>query len=233
MNKEFLKMQKLAGVITEAQYNQKKSLIENKIINADQALKNSEIQAAGEKLADNPTLLQKAIKDLEKLNINKATLEKIAQAYKNGKDISNTIDDETKNIVNKLDEIDSPEKYSTKQGLQGAALGGLTSGVVGGLLPTLTAGQDLSTPQTMIAAAISAVVLGIAGAIGGYKAAKKSAEDDYKYKALKLIKQFGSKEKAIQHVKDELEKRKQQLPQLGYSGEMEYTSTIQALNDLK
>ena len=30
MNKEFLKMQKLAGVITETQYNQKKSLIENK-----------------------------------------------------------------------------------------------------------------------------------------------------------------------------------------------------------
>ena len=29
MNKEFLRMQKLAGVITESQYNKKKSLIEN------------------------------------------------------------------------------------------------------------------------------------------------------------------------------------------------------------
>jgi hypothetical protein len=29
MNKEFYKMQKLAGIITEAQYNEKKSLIEN------------------------------------------------------------------------------------------------------------------------------------------------------------------------------------------------------------
>jgi len=233
MSKEFLKMQKLAGVITESQYNHKLNLVENEIVNADQALKNSKIQAAGEKLASDPTLLQKAIKDLEKLNIDKATLEKIAQAYKAGKDISNAIDSETKNTVNKLDEIDSPEKYATKQGLGGAAIGGLTSGAIGSILPTFAGGSDLSTPQGMIAAAISAVVLGIAGAVGGYKAAKKSAEDDYKYKALKLMKQFGNKEKAIKHVKDELEKRKQQLPQLGYSGEMEYTLTIQALNDLK
>jgi len=31
MSKEFLKMQKLAGVITESQYNQKKSLIESQL----------------------------------------------------------------------------------------------------------------------------------------------------------------------------------------------------------
>ena len=31
MNKEFLKMQKLAGLITEAQYNQKISLIETQL----------------------------------------------------------------------------------------------------------------------------------------------------------------------------------------------------------
>jgi len=35
MNNEFLKMQKLAGVITEAQYNQKKVLVENIKINYD------------------------------------------------------------------------------------------------------------------------------------------------------------------------------------------------------
>jgi hypothetical protein len=49
MNKEFLKMQKLAGVITEAQYNKEKSLIENQL---NEAL-NKDIKAFGQDLDKN------------------------------------------------------------------------------------------------------------------------------------------------------------------------------------
>ena len=53
MNKEFLKMQKLAGLITESQYNEKKSLIEN------QELSSTEISNRIKSLEQNPEFKKK------------------------------------------------------------------------------------------------------------------------------------------------------------------------------
>lgn len=76
MNKEFLKMQKLAGVITEAQYNEKKSLIENELtpekavqqaISLAPKIENSpEFNDLAQKVANDPKLISQLEKALQK-----------------------------------------------------------------------------------------------------------------------------------------------------------------------
>ena len=58
----FLKMQKLAGVITEAQYNSKKRLIENEVtkeITPEEAAQM--VAAKADELKNNPTIIQNII----------------------------------------------------------------------------------------------------------------------------------------------------------------------------
>ena len=86
MNKEFLKMQKLAGVITEAQYNQKKSLIENEVTN------NPVVQKIEKKAFDffnQPQVAAVLKKELDKLTPEKkAELAKTIMKEGEGNDFS-------------------------------------------------------------------------------------------------------------------------------------------------
>ena len=74
INESFLKMQKLAGVITEAQYNQKKSLIENQVTN------NPVVQKLEKKAFD--FINQPQVAALLKKEIDKLSPEKKAELAK-------------------------------------------------------------------------------------------------------------------------------------------------------
>jgi len=81
INESFLKMQKLAGVITEAQYNQKKRLVENQeeltpeevakdiADNTDQLKSNSKLNAIADKIANDPKAVEELNKIMSKFNI--------------------------------------------------------------------------------------------------------------------------------------------------------------------
>jgi len=122
---EAKRFKKLAGLINESQLNEE-------VKSVDQALDNSKVQAAGEKLAQDPALLQKGIDQLSKLGIDKNTLMKAAQAHSSGKDVGNIIDDKIETATEKVNELESPGNLLA--GL-GAVLGGLS--LAGGGLPLL------------------------------------------------------------------------------------------------
>ena len=89
INESFLKMQKLAGVITEAQYNQKKRLIENQLNEeelspekaaqmaltvVDKAENDSAINALAANIAKDPKKAQELMGFLKQQGINPASL---------------------------------------------------------------------------------------------------------------------------------------------------------------
>jgi hypothetical protein len=101
INESFLKMQKLAGVITEAQYNQKKRLIENEVtkeITPEEAAQM--VAAKTDELKNNPTIKKIAanlIKDP------KAKKQLIDLAKKSGIDVGAISENENiKDIIYKL-----------------------------------------------------------------------------------------------------------------------------------
>jgi hypothetical protein len=79
LNESFLKMQKLAGVITENQYNEKKSLVENQLNEFDL---NTAMKASPERHSYNDVL--EVIKSYE----NEDMLDKFMGEFPQGKDIS-------------------------------------------------------------------------------------------------------------------------------------------------
>jgi hypothetical protein len=79
INESFLKMQKMAGVITEAQYNQRKSLVENQLNEFDL---NTAMKASPERHSYNDVL--EVIKSYE----NEDMLDKFMGEFPQGKDIS-------------------------------------------------------------------------------------------------------------------------------------------------
>ena len=140
VNEEFRRMQKLAGIINENETN----IVEP-------VLDNSKVQSVGKELTNDPALLQKAMEKLNKLGIDKATIEKAAQAYSSGQEVGNIIDDKI---------IDASEKLN--EDWKGA-LGGL---VGGGMLGTLMAGTLGNAPDA-IAMLVGAVIVGLAGTLIG------------------------------------------------------------------
>jgi hypothetical protein len=140
LNEEFRRMQKLAGIINENETN----IVEP-------VLDNSKVQSVGKELTNDPALLQKAMEKLNKLGIDKATIEKAAQAYSSGQEVGNIIDDKI---------IDASEKLN--EDWKGA-LGGL---VGGGMLGTLMAGTLGNAPDA-IAMLVGAVIVGLAGTLIG------------------------------------------------------------------
>ena len=129
--KEAKRMQQLAGIINESQLN------EEEIKSVDQALNNPKVQAASEKLMQDPALLQKAIGELTKLGIDKNTLVKAAQSYKAGQSVDNIIEPKVEKITTTLKEEErfshpdlSPEDLKAA-GKGGAKVGGALGAVVG------------------------------------------------------------------------------------------------------
>ena len=153
---ELKRMQQLAGLITESQLNEE-------VKSVDQALDNSKVQAAGEKLAQDSALLQKGIDQLSKLGIDKNILIKAAQAHSSGKDVGNIVDDKIEIATEKVNELSGSKDAGNLMAGLGAVLGGLS--IAGGGLPLL----------------VGAVILGLAGAgaatIGGMKDYKSQQQE--------------------------------------------------------
>jgi len=144
---EAKRMQQLAGLITESQLNEE-------VKSVDQALDNSKVQAVGEKLAQNPALLQKAMGELSKLGIDKNTLVKAAQAYKAGQSVDSIIEPKITAATEKINEIsfdDDTIPNVKRAGGFGAILGAMGAGLAG------------SSPSG-IAMLAGAVILGLIGA---------------------------------------------------------------------
>jgi hypothetical protein len=127
MNKEFLYMQKLAGLITESEY---KAKIEEKetpqltVSDIEKLKQDPKIQAFAKKLAQNPKELQKAKEFLDKAGINvglNESLENLSQGELN----------KAMDFVSSLNE---DEGTGLGLGFLGA-LGGLISSFVPGVLP--------------------------------------------------------------------------------------------------
>lgn len=170
--KEAKRMQQLAGIINESQLN------EEEIKSVDQALNNPKVQAASEKLMQDPALLQKAIGELTKLGIDKNTLVKAAQSYKAGQSVDNIIEPKVEKITTTLKEEErfshpdlSPEDLKAA-GKGGAKVGGALGAVVG-----LLGGGIIGT-AAFPAALVTAAILGALGAIQGSISAKRSTYND-------------------------------------------------------
>lgn len=162
---EAKRFQKLAGIITEAELNEE-------VKSVDQALDNSKVQTASEKLAQDPSLLQKAIGELAKLGIDKNTLVKAAQAHKAGQSVDNIIEPKVEKASVALKEADfshpdiSPEELKAA-GKGGAKVGGALGAVVGLL------GVGIIGTAAFPLALVTAAVLGALGAAQGSISAKR------------------------------------------------------------
>ena len=143
---EAKRFQKLAGIITESQLNEEEAK------SVDQVLDNSKVQAAGEKLAQDPALLQKVMGELAKLGIDKNTLVKAAQAHKAGQSVDNIIKPKVAAASEKLNEI-SKDTLSNMKGFGG--MGTFIGTMMGGMIGNHPSG---------IAMLAGAVVLGLIGA---------------------------------------------------------------------
>ena len=160
MNKEYLRMQKLAGVITEGQYKEK--LEESKIENiADEIADNPKLDQILSKLS--PEKLEKMSNELKQLGITPETS-------------NNKIVDKVEDIEDKT--IDENEK-STKEKVA-SVLSGIGTGLIGSLLVPLipvAIGSVVGSVGAGFAATAGAAALlkGLAKALdkktdsGGYK----------------------------------------------------------------
>ena len=160
MNKEYLRMQKLAGVITEGQYKEK--LEESKIENiADEVADNPKLDQILSKLS--PEKLEKMSNELKQLGITPETS-------------NNKIVDKVEDIEDKT--IDENEK-STKEKVA-SVLSGIGTGLIGSLLVPLipvAIGSVVGSVGVGFAATAGAAALlkGLAKALdkkvdsGGYK----------------------------------------------------------------
>ena len=188
---EAKRMQKLAGIITESQLNEVEEA------SVDKALDNSKVQAASEKLAQDPALLQKAIGELSKLGIDKNTLVKAAQAHTAGKSVDGIIDSsKIEKASSALTELETPEDISKSGKIGGAKIGGALGAILGlGMV-------GIVSTAAFPAALLAGIVVGAIGALKGASVGKKDAESSEEYEAATLVKQMG-KEKALQYVKSQ------------------------------
>ena len=160
MNKEYLRMQKLAGVITEGQYKEK--------------LEESKIENIADKVADNPKLDQ---------ILSKLSPEKLEKMSNELKQLGITPETSNSKIVDKVEDIedktiDENEK-STKEKVA-SVLSGIGTGLIGSLLVPLipvAIGSVVGSVGVGFAATAGAAALlkGLAKALdkkvdsGGYK----------------------------------------------------------------
>ena len=191
------------------------ALFENEILNeevksVDQALDNSKVQAASEKLAQDPALLQKAIGELTKLGIDKNTLVKAAQAHKAGQSVDNILEPKIEKASATLkeeeEEFTPDEKSQIKAaGKGGAKVGGALGAIVGFL------GVGIIGPAALPLALVTAAVLGALGAAAGRATAKGDTKNNIQQsperRARELINQMG-KDEALKHAEQQQQYRR-------------------------
>lgn len=206
MNKEFLHMQKLAGLITENEYKQK--ITENKIGNLDlnliKQLQNSpEIKQIAQKLKSDKNLLKQAIKftanassnklneneKLENLSLQKQALDILPKSseyisfksdgtYLSGKKLSSYSSDELKQLIDTYQNKKSKNNNESPSKLKQILISAGLGALTGLLQGTFTAGTSQS-PLVYISSAIAGALIGIgigAAATDGFN--KKLEEND-------------------------------------------------------
>jgi len=169
MNKEFLKMQKLAGVITEGQYNEKKSLIENQEELTPEKAADSAEKAADD-LADNPEQIKQALTKAKQAGINLDLVKQAAEQLKQGKSYEDVIKSIAPKVQENLNEI-SATNFRRNEKVKSTLLGGGVGAFIS-LFPSFgawTAGAaGLAAEAAPSEWLIAMGVVALAGAALGY-----------------------------------------------------------------